>query len=97
VSTDYAANQTFMAKMIKPALFAISLAGGIDQGQIAWLCDRWDVLLLFQEMKRLDRYSNFFGETDADKTTRRDRVTIAYEANRFLCANDLPALQRSEG
>jgi hypothetical protein len=42
-------------------------------------------------MKRLNRHSTFFRKANADKTARGDRVIIAYEANSFLCANDLPA------
>ena len=47
-------------------------------------------------MKRLNRHSTFFRKANADKTARGDRVIIAYEANSFLCANDLPAFEWCE-
>ena len=53
-------------------------------------------MLFLREMKRLNRHSDFFRKANANKTARGDRVIIAYEANGFLGANDLPALEWRE-
>src|SRR5215470_2074500 len=97
VSADDAPHQAYVAEMIEPAVFSVSLACGVDQRQIAWLANRRGVLHLFREMKRLQRHGNLFGETDTDETTRRDRVAVAYQANCLLGRDDLAAFPQLQG
>ena len=97
VPADHAPHQSFVAEMIEPALLAVALARGIDQREIARLVVRRDVLLFLREVERLQRHRDFFGETDADEAAGRDRVAVADQANRFLGADDLSAVRRSDG
>ena len=76
VPADHASHQAFMAKMVEPALFAVALASGIDQREIARLAGRFD-LLVFRQIERLQCHRNFFGKTNADETACRDRVAVA--------------------
>jgi hypothetical protein len=94
VSANHAPHQTFVAEMIEPALPAVSLARGVDQRQIARLVDRRDVLHFLRQVERLQRHRNSLREPDADEAAGRDRVAVAYQANRFLRADDLAAFPR---
>ena len=42
VPADHASHQSFMAKMVEPTLFAVALASGIDQREIARLAGRFE-------------------------------------------------------
>ena len=93
VSTDDASYQSFVAKVIQSTFLAVALSCGIDQRQIAWLVGGRNRLITLREIERLDRQNDFLGEADPDKAACGNRVTISYEARRFLCADDLSAVQ----
>src|SRR4029077_1576492 len=65
---DHAAHQTFVAKVIEAPVVAVTLTCGVDQGEVARLVGGRNGLIPLREIERLYCQSDFFGETDADKT-----------------------------
>jgi hypothetical protein len=94
---DHAAHQTFVAKVIQSPVVAVTLTSGVDQREIARLAGGRDWLIAFREIQCLYCQSDFFGESDADKTTCGNRVTVSNEAGRFLCRDNLSAIQCFDG
>ena len=94
---DHAAHQTFVAKVIESPVVAVTLTSGVDQREIARLAGGRDWLITFREIQRLYCQSDFFGESDADKTTCGNRVTVSNEAGCFLCRDNLSAIQCFDG
>jgi hypothetical protein len=94
VPPDHASYQSFMAKVVEPALFAVALARGINEREIAWLAGRFN-LLVFRQIKGLQRHRDFLGETNAHETTCRDCVAVAHKASGFFGAGNLSAVRRT--
>jgi hypothetical protein len=94
---DHAAHQTFVAKVIESPVVSVTLTSGVDQREIAWLAGGRDWLITFREIQCLYCQSDFFGESDADKTTCGNRVTVSNEAGCFLCGDNLSAIQCFDG
>ena len=97
IAADHAANEPLMAEVIEPALLAVALPRGVDQREIARLADGRYWLITFREIQCLYCQSDFFGESDADKTTCGNRVTVSNEAGCFLCRDNLSAIQCFDG
>jgi hypothetical protein len=93
VPADHAPHQSFMAKVVEAALFAIALAGGVDQREIARLAVRLGVLFALRKIERFQRNRNFFGEADTYEPSGGDRVTVANETDRLLGSDNLSALR----
>src|SRR6185295_2612855 len=94
---DHAAHQTFVAKVIESPVVAVTLTSGVDQREIARLAGGRDRLITFREIQRFYCQSDFFGESDTDKTTCGNRVTVSNEAGCFLCRDNLSAIQCFDG
>jgi hypothetical protein len=80
-----------MTEVVEPALFAVALAGCIDEREIA----RGPValrLLLFGQIAPFQRHGDFFSKADADETAGRDRVAVPDQADRIFGADDLSVL-----
>jgi hypothetical protein len=90
---DHAAHQTFVTKVIESAVTTVTLPSGVDKREIARLPGGRDWLITLREVQRLDCHSDFFSESDADKPTRGNRVSVSNEAGCFLGADDLSAIQ----
>jgi hypothetical protein len=90
---DHPAHQTFVAKVIEAPVVAVTLTCGVDQREIARLVGGRNRLISVREIERLYCQSDFFGEADADKAARCNRVPVSYEAGCFLSADNLPAIQ----
>ena len=95
MSADDTFDEARMAEVIQPALAAITLAGRIDQRQVARLAERLQRLFLVGEVQLLQRDGDLLGKADADKAAGRNRVAVADEAYRFRGGNDLATLRRA--
>ena len=71
-----------MPQMIEAPILAVTLTGGIDEGQIARRPDgRFVALRLQKSFFQRDR--QILGETDADKACRGDGITVANQGDRL--------------
>jgi hypothetical protein len=86
-----------VGKVIESPVVAVALTSGVDQREIARLAGGRDRLITFREIQRLYCQSDFFGESDTDKTTCGNRVTVSNEAGCFLCRDNLSAIQCFDG
>ena len=89
VPADDATHQPFMAKVVEPTFFPVSLACSVNEGEISRLFARRNV---FRQILRLQRHRNFLCKTDADETAGRDRVAVANETHRFLGGDNLSSV-----
>jgi hypothetical protein len=83
-----------VAKVIESPVVAVTLTSGVDQREIARLAGGRDWLITFREIQRLYCQSDFFSESDADKPTRGNRVSVSNQARGFLRCDNLSAIQR---
>ena len=91
VTADDALHQTRLSKMIESAILAVSLPGGIDEGEVPGL---WTVGGLFvpRKIQFLDGDGDLFGETDADEAAGGDRRPLPDQLDRFTGGNQLAVL-----
>ncbi len=81
VAADHSCDQAVVAEMVESATVAVALAGGIDQGQVAWLSS--------VEEAPLKRHGQTLGEADSDEAAGGDRVAVADQAHRLIGADAL--------
>src|SRR5262249_23951638 len=93
MSANYASHKTFVAKMIESSLLAVPLARGVDQHEIARLLGSRRCFITLREIERLYRQGDFFGEANTNKAACCNRVPVSYEAGRFLCSDNLSAIE----
>jgi hypothetical protein len=67
MAADHAPDEPRLRKMVEAAVLAVSLAGGIDQGEVARLADVSEQLLLGGKAELLERDRDLLGEADAVK------------------------------
>jgi hypothetical protein len=84
-----------MAKVVESALLAVTLAGGINQREIARFsgCLRF---LVVGQVEVFERHRDFFGETDAYETACRNGVSVANKANCLFGTDNFPAIARTQ-
>ena len=93
MAADHSPNQSLVAQMIQAAFLTVTLAGGVNQGQIAGPISFKKVV--FQGNRQM------LGETDADETAGDNSVTVPDQSNRFVSGDDLAfageRLRRQQG
>src|SRR6266581_9700626 len=62
-------DQAFVPEVIESAVLAIALARRVNQGEIAWLADRLEILLFGGKVEFLQSNRDFLGKADADEAT----------------------------
>ena len=84
VPADHAADKALMPQVVQPALLAVALAGGVDQGQIAGA--------LVADKIVFDGNGDLLREADAHKTARGDGVAVADHLDGLFRRHDLSFL-----
>jgi hypothetical protein len=89
VAADDTTDEPFVPEMIEALVFTVALTGGIDEGEIAWIADRLQVLLVGRQIPCLQRDCDFLGESDADEPSSGHSVAIADQHHGIRCRYDL--------
>ena len=96
MATDNSLDQALVSQMIEPALFAVALAGGIDQGEVAWFV-QWCVrVILGCEIQFFQRAGDILGKAGANEAAGGDGVTGTDQAHRLASADDFTAFGNTE-
>ena len=89
VAADDATDEAVMAEVVEPPLLAVTLAGGIEEAEVARATEAVRVFLLAFEEEFLEGDGDVLGEADADEAAGGDRVTVADQAHRLAGRNYL--------
>jgi hypothetical protein len=89
MAADHTLDQALMRQVIKTAVPAVALPGGIDQRQIARLIVAVRRIAFLGELLLLQCQRDFLGEPDSDKSTCGDGVAVANKAHGFRGRDDL--------
>jgi hypothetical protein len=80
--------------MIESTGFAVALACGVYEREVARLVAIWPVICGVKK-KRFQRYRDLLRETDPNETTGRYGVALAYQPHSFPRRDDLSAPGRT--
>src|SRR5262245_24721045 len=91
---DHPLDEPRLRKMVEPPVLAVSLAGGIDEGEVLGLAEIREQLVLAGEGELFERDRDLLGEADADEAAGRDRVAAMDQPDRLARRYDLADLAR---
>src|SRR5664279_5330251 len=97
MTANHALDESRMAEVIEPAVLPITLAGRVDEGQVAWAPHAIRVVPGRLHEADLERDGDVLGEADADESRRRERVAATDQRNGLARAHDLAVLEGMQG
>ena len=109
MAADHALDEPLMGEVVEAAVFAVSLAGSVDEGQVFWRAGRAGRFsagagrarplrhgAVAPEKSLLERKRDLFGKSDADETAGRNRVAVADEPHRLRGAHHFAFFRRPQ-
>ena len=93
---DDAPHEALVAEVVQPALLAVALAGGVDEGQVVRLADAVGTVPGALEEPLFQRDGDVLGKPDADEAARGDRVARADELHRVGRRHRLAVVHRAQ-
>ena len=107
MAADHALDEPLMGEVVEAAVFAVSLAGSVDEGQVFWRAGRAGRFsagagrarplgALAPEKSLLERKGDLFGKSDADEAAGRNRVAVADEPHRLRGAHHFAFFRRPQ-
>ena len=103
MAPDHALDETLMGEVVEAAVFAVSLAGSVDEGKVFWRAGRarrfsagasratpLRLGAVAPEKSLLERKRDLFSKSDADETAGRNGIVVADEPHRLRGAPVIP-------
>src|SRR5580698_11226671 len=97
MAADDAREQSEVAQMIEATVLAVTLAGRIDQRQIARSPEPLGIAGPALEEQFLERDGDVFRETDAHEAAGGDGIAVADQPDRLARRYDLACIRGAQG